>query len=100
MRSRISRFQKSRIVSNHTIFSAQKSLKIRTARFFSQCVDCTFKSTKKSNHDILGSLNKPKIPSHCGFPLANPHFAPIVYIVPQSNPDNNLILLYICSANI
>ena len=23
-----------------------------------QCVDCTFKSTKKLNHDILGSLNE------------------------------------------
>jgi len=30
-------------------------------------------STKKLNHDILGSLDKPIVPDHCGFPLANPH---------------------------
>jgi len=34
------------------------------------------------------------------FPLANPQHAPIVYCVPKSNPDNILILLYICSANL
>jgi hypothetical protein len=31
-------------------------------------VDCTFKSTKKLNYDILGSLNKPTIPAIAHFP--------------------------------
>jgi hypothetical protein len=34
----------------------------------SLCVDCTFKSTKKLNYDILGSLNKPTIPAIAHFP--------------------------------
>ena len=40
--------------------------------FFSKCMDCAFKSTKKLNHDILDSLNKPKTHGYCRFPLANP----------------------------
>jgi hypothetical protein len=29
--------------------------------FFSQCVDCAFKSTRKLDRDISGSLDKAKI---------------------------------------
>ena len=34
-------------------------------------IDCNFKSTKKLNHDILDSVDKPKNLSNCMFPLAN-----------------------------
>ena len=37
-------------------------------------------------------------PSYCRFPLANPQFEP--HIVPESNPDNHLIILCICYTNI
>jgi hypothetical protein len=36
-------------------------------------LDCTFKSTKKLNHDIWGLLYKSKLTGHCGFVLANLH---------------------------
>ena len=58
-----------------------------------------FQIHKIFNHDILGLLDKSKIPGHCGFPLANPHSGESVDFVPKSNPSNILILLYICSAN-
>jgi hypothetical protein len=44
--------------------------------------DCAFKSTKKVNHDILGSLDKPTNPWNCGFPLANPHSGESLHSVP------------------
>ena len=47
--------------------------------------DCAFKSTKKLNRDILGWLDKPKVPGNCRFLLSNPHSAESVYFVPQSN---------------
>ena len=62
-------------------------------------MDFAFKPTKKLNHDILGSLNKSKTPSHCRFPLSNLHKGQSLHIVPISNLVNKLILLYICSAN-
>jgi len=62
-------------------------------------VESAFKSTKKLNHDILDLLNEPKLPGHCGFPLANLQSAESLHYVPESNPFNSLILLYICSAN-
>ena len=37
------------------------------------------------NHDISGSLNKPKTPGHCGFPLANLYFELSMDYVPKSN---------------
>ena len=49
---------------------------------------------------ILDLLNKPNTPGHCGFPQANLHQGPSIYCVPQSNSDNLLILLCICSANL
>ena len=48
-------------------------------------IDCTFKSTKKLNHDIRDSVDKPIVPGHCMFTRANPHNAPIVDCVPISN---------------
>ena len=50
--------------------------------------------------DVLGSLNKPKIPGYCIFPMANLKSAESLYCVPKSNLANFLILLYICSDNI
>jgi len=50
--------------------------------------------------DILGFLNKPKTPGYCIFPLSNPHKGPSLGFVPISNPDNTLILLCICFANL
>jgi hypothetical protein len=47
----------------------------------------------------LDLMDKSKTPSHYGFPLANPHFLESVDVVPESNPLNPLILLYICSDN-
>ena len=67
--------------------------------FWSCVVGCTFKSTKKLNHDILDSLDKPIVPRHCMFPLANLHSTESLYCVPESNPLNQLILLCICSDN-
>ena len=72
----------------------------RTGCCLSLCMDYAFKSTKKLNCDSLGLLDKPKIPGHCGFPLANPYSGESVYCVPISNPDNTLILLCICFANL
>ena len=46
------------------------------------------------------SLNKSKMPSHCGFPLANPHKGSILDCVPESNLLNWLILLFICLVNL
>jgi len=66
----------------------------------SLCVDCSFKSTKKLNYYTLGSLNKPTIPGNCIFSLTEPHSAECLYCVPESNPANLLILLYICSDNL
>jgi hypothetical protein len=34
------------------------------------------------NHDILDSLDKPKISGNCGFPLTNPHSGESVYSMP------------------
>jgi hypothetical protein len=62
-------------------------------------IDCTFKSTKILIHDILDSVDKPIVPGHCGFPLANLYFELGVDYVPQSNPHKILILLSICSGN-
>jgi hypothetical protein len=58
IRSQISDFKKSRIVSDLTIFNLKNFVNIRTGRFLSQCVDCAFKSTIELNHDILGLLDK------------------------------------------
>ncbi len=44
-----------------------------------------FKSTKKLYSEILGFLNKPKTPGHCGFPLANLHFELSMDYVPEEN---------------
>jgi hypothetical protein len=49
---------------------------------------------------MLGFAEQPKTPGHCGFPLTNPHSGESVYIVPQSNPTNNLILWCICFGNL
>jgi len=61
----------------------------------SQCVDYSFKLTKKFNYYTLGSLNKPTIPGNGIFSLTVPHSAECLYCVPKSNPANKLILLYI-----
>ncbi len=58
-----------------------------------------FEPTKKSNRDILDMLSKPKTSGHWGFPLANLHSAVISHYVPESNPYNKPILLYISPAN-
>jgi hypothetical protein len=50
----------------------QNFMNIRTGCRLSLCVDCTFRSTKKLDQDILDLLNKYKISGLCGFPLANP----------------------------
>jgi len=50
-------------------------------------VDCSFKSTKNLNHDILDSVDKPIVPGHCILALANPHNAPIVDCVPAPTLD-------------
>jgi hypothetical protein len=50
-------------------------------------------------HNILGSVDKPIVAGHCMFPLANPHKGQSLGFVPESNSADNLILLYICSAN-
>ena len=51
-------------------------------------------------HNILGLTDKSTFPAGYGFPLTNLHFAESVDVVPQSNPLNNLNLLYICSVNL
>ena len=55
---------------------------------------------KKWNCDILGSLNKSKMPGHCGFPLANPQKEPNAHNVPKSITLKPSILLYICPAKL
>ena len=50
---------------------------------FRYWMDCTFKSTKKWNRDILGLLNKPITPRKCVFPQANLHFKLSVDYVPD-----------------
>ena len=50
--------------------------------------DRTHKTTKKLDLDLLGLLNKSKIPGNCGFPLANLHSVESVDVVPKSNPLN------------
>jgi len=45
-------------------------------------VDCPFKPTKKSNHDILDWLSKPKTPGNCGFTLGNTYNSPIADFAP------------------
>jgi hypothetical protein len=47
----------------------------------------------------LDLMDKSKTPSHYGFPLANPHFAESVDVVPESNSFISLFLLYICLGN-
>jgi hypothetical protein len=49
-----------------------------------------FQIHQKFNHDILDWLNKSKIPSHYGFPLANPQSVSIVDFVPDENIMNDL----------
>ena len=44
--------------------------------------DCTFKSTKNLNHDILDLLDKPTIPGNCMFHQSNPHTEVILDYVP------------------
>jgi hypothetical protein len=61
----------------------------------SRCVDDTFKSTKDLNRDILDSLTKPENPGNCRFPLTNLQKRPMIDFVPKSNPDYELILLYL-----
>jgi len=58
-----------------------------------------FQIHQKLNHDILDWLNKPKIVRSCIFPLANLYFEQSVDYVPESNPYNKPILLYISPAN-
>jgi hypothetical protein len=48
-------------------------------------VECAFKSAQKLNHDILDLLNEPKLPGHCGFPLANLQSKVMLDIVPDEN---------------
>ncbi|CAB1062317.1 hypothetical protein D1BOALGB6SA_7093 [Olavius sp. associated proteobacterium Delta 1] len=38
-------------------------------------------------------MNKPKPPGHCGFPLANPHDAPIVDCVPYVASTLNPLII-------
>ncbi len=50
-----------------------------------------FQIHQKLNHDILGWLNKPKIPGYGGFPLANLHSVESLYFVlPQSQKTPKL----------
>ena len=44
------------------------------SRLVLKCVYFPFKSTRKLDHDISGSLDKSITPGYCGFPLANPQF--------------------------
>ncbi len=74
--SRIKAFRNSKIVSISPFFNLKNFVNIRTGPFYSQSVDCSFKSTKKLNHDILDSLNKPIIPGNWALPLTNPQKGP------------------------
>ena len=82
------------------IFSLKNFINIRTWRCLSQYVNYAFKSTKKLNHDILGSLNKFKLPGYCIFPLSNPHYAPGLDCVPDDNMGKNLEELCIRRGNL
>jgi hypothetical protein len=86
-------------IFNHFL-NSNNFVYIRTGRFFSRCLDCTFKSTRKLNREISYSLDKSKMPGHCGFLLGNPQSASIVDCVPTSNLHNDLIILCICLANL
>ena len=55
----------------------------------SLCVDCTFKSTKKSNRKILDCLSKPKTSSISGFLLGNTHNALVVDFVTELREMNS-----------
>jgi hypothetical protein len=85
-------------IFNHFL-NSNNFVYIRNGRFLSQCLDCTFKSTRKLTREISYSLNQSKTPGQCGFPLTNPQKGPSVYCVPESNPLNPLLLLCICSSN-
>jgi hypothetical protein len=66
-------------------FNLKNFVKNRIGRYSSQYVDCFFQSAKKLNHEILGWLDKSKIPGHCGFPLANPQYGSSLDFVPDDN---------------
>ena len=57
---------------------------------FRYWIDCNFNSSKKLNHDILDSVDKPIVLGHCMFPRTNPHAGESVYCVPASNLSNPL----------
>ena len=59
-------------IFNHFLTS-NNFVYIQIGQFLSRCLDCTFKSTRKLNSGISCSLDKPKIPDQCRFPLFNPH---------------------------
>ena len=81
--SRIKAFRNSKIVSISPFFNLKNFVNIRTGPFYSQIVDCSFKSTKKLNNNILGWLNKSKTLGPYGFPLVYPHIGAILYCVPD-----------------
>ena len=74
-------------------FNSTNGLNIWTVRCLSHCMECSFKSNRKLNHDILNSLTKSKLPGHCRFPLTNPHSVESVDFVPPSilQYDNRII---------
>ena len=65
------------------IFAFKSITDIRFGRLLSQCVDYTFKSTKKWDCDSWDSLNNSKPSGHCGFPLTNLNSIESLYCVPQ-----------------
>ena len=64
-------------------FNSTNGLNISTVRCSSHCVECSFKSNRKLNHDILDSLDKSKTPGHCRFPLTNLQKGPMIDFVPK-----------------
>ncbi len=51
------------------------------------------------DRDNLDLLNESKLPAYYRFPLANLQKGPMIDFVPESNPYNKPILLYISPAN-
>jgi hypothetical protein len=67
MLSRIEAFRNRKIVLISKSVDLKILLNIRTVGCLLQRVDCTFKSTKKLNRDLLDLFDKPKIPGNCRF---------------------------------
>ena len=71
-----------RFLFNHLI--TLKILKNTNGSILFKICRLYFQIQQKSNHVILDSPNKPKIPSKCMFPVSNPHDVPILNCVPSS----------------